>query len=156
MNQDTKRTVLWCFLAFFGVVLLVNAGMVTLALESYTGLVTKHPYEEGLAYNKVVRAEAAQKALGWRGRLAFTPVPDIEGHAAARFRFTLRDAKGALLHPETLHIALVRPTQSGMDFSHDLKRADIIVFPARGLWEAQVVARIDDKVFHSTKRVVLP
>jgi nitrogen fixation protein FixH len=60
------RHVLACLLAFFGTVMAVNAVMVTIALDSWTGLTTRTAYNDGLAYNETIADVARQSALGWR------------------------------------------------------------------------------------------
>ncbi|MBC7169041.1 FixH family protein [Phenylobacterium sp.] len=52
--------------AFFGVIITVNAVFLTVALRSYPGEVSVTPYEDGLAYNSRLAQQAAQKKLGWR------------------------------------------------------------------------------------------
>ena len=56
----TARHVWWYFVAFFGFIAAVNAAMVTIAIRTHSGVVSEHPYEEGLAYNAVVHAEKMQ------------------------------------------------------------------------------------------------
>lgn len=73
MSALTKRDKLipWYFVLFFVVIGAVNAVMVTLAVRTHTGTVTDHPYEKGLAYNKVVDAANAQEKLGWKSDIRF-------------------------------------------------------------------------------------
>jgi nitrogen fixation protein FixH len=156
MNETPKSWVPWYFVAFFGFIALVNAGMITVALQTHTGLVTDQPYEKGLAYNEVVQAEAAQHALGWHATLTFMPLPKTHDKAGGRFVFTLKDANGKELRPQVLRIFFTRPTQSGMDFVHDMALSSDIIFPARGLWEARVIARIAGRPYQYAKRVVIP
>ena len=60
------RHVLFCFLAFFGLVALVNAVFVTLALTSFSGVETEDAYRRGLAYNETLAAAQAQKDRAWQ------------------------------------------------------------------------------------------
>ena len=60
------------FAAFFGVVFAVNGIMVFMALSSWSGLSTDHPYERGLRYNKTLEAMAQRDALGWQETIVFT------------------------------------------------------------------------------------
>ena len=60
------RWIPWAFVAFFGVVLAVNAVMIWVAFVTWPGLETTSAYQKGLAYNRTLAASQAQEALGWR------------------------------------------------------------------------------------------
>ena len=51
-NPHKGTWVLFSFVAFFGVIIAVNSVFITTALNSHSGVVTKQPYEKGLAYNQ--------------------------------------------------------------------------------------------------------
>lgn len=57
--------VLLIFVAFFGVVIAVNAWFITDAYRTFPGETSVTPYEDGLAYNAALRQKQAQEALGW-------------------------------------------------------------------------------------------
>lgn len=59
--------------AFFGVVISVDAAFVTMALRTYPGEVSKTPYEDGVAYNQRLTQEAAQAQLGWEATAEAKP-----------------------------------------------------------------------------------
>lgn len=137
----------WYFVAFFVFIGAVNAVMVTLALDTKTGTVTEHAYEKGLAYNEVISATAAQAALGWKGEII------LSGETLS---FTLRDAEGKLLTPDTLKATLTRPTNEGMDFSTTLTDGKAtLAFPQKGLWEIRIFATLGAHKFQQAKRVVV-
>lgn len=56
----------WVFVGAMLVVVLVNAVMITYAINSYSGLAVDKPYERGVRYNDVLAAQKGQDALGWR------------------------------------------------------------------------------------------
>ena len=138
----------WYFVAFFVFIGAINAIMVTLALDTSTGVTTEHAYEKGLAYNEVVSATAAQEALGWKGEIILL--------ADNTLQFTLRDAEGKLLTPDTLKARLTRPTSEGMDFAATLTGGKApLAFPQKGLWEIRVFATLGTHKFQQAKRVVV-
>lgn len=150
MSTETKpfgRTVLFYFLGFFGVMLAANLVMATLAVKTMSGLVTDHPYEKGLAYNKVVAEEKKQEALGWSG--------DID-YKDGKLSFVLRDHAGKEIKPESVKAWIVRPTRDGMDFTAELINGVATVkFPAEGLWEVHVDAFYDGHNYQQSRRIVV-
>ncbi len=143
----TGRRVWWYFVAFFGLVVSVNAVMVTLAIRTHSGIVTEHPYEKGLAYNQVVEAEKQQEALGWKG---------IINYKNNALFFDLRDQNNQAITPERTTATITRPTQQGMDFTIELKNTETPVdFPAKGLWEVRVDAVHEGVHYQQSKRIVV-
>lgn len=143
----TGRRVFSYFVAFFGFIVAVNAVMITLALRTHSGMVTDHPYEKGLAYNRVVEAEQEQAALGWKSTLNY------EG---GMLHFELRDRENNLIVPDKLTANFTRPSRQGMDFSVEMKAADAIVdFPVRGLWEVRVVAVHQGVHYQKSRRIIV-
>jgi nitrogen fixation protein FixH len=143
----TGWRVWWYFVAFFGFIAAVNAVMVTLAVHTHSGTVTDHPYEKGLAYNKVVDAETKQEALGWKGTIDYK---------SGALHFELRDKNNQPLAWEKAIATITRPTQQGMDFTVELKGSGTLIdFPARGLWEVRVHAEHAGDHYQQSKRIVL-
>lgn len=143
----TGKQVAWYFVAFFGFVGLINAVMITFAVRTHSGLVTDHPYEKGLAYNKVVEAENNQNTLGWKSTL------DYKNGALS---FSLRDKNNRIINPEKVTATITRPTQQGMDFSVVLKGNEThINFPAKGLWEVRADAMFKGVHYQQSKRIVV-
>lgn len=70
----TGRHVLAMFVAFFGVIFLVNGYFLARALSTHTGVVSVEPYRKGLAYNGRIRADEVQAALGWKDAVAIEAV----------------------------------------------------------------------------------
>lgn len=59
--------------AFFAVVIGVDAGFLVAAYRSHPGQVAPRPYEAGLIYNAELKRQRAQAALGWRAGAAAIP-----------------------------------------------------------------------------------
>jgi nitrogen fixation protein FixH len=57
--------VLATFVAFFGVIFVVNGSMIYNAVSTYGGLVSKEPYRKGLHYNERIAASERQAQLHW-------------------------------------------------------------------------------------------
>jgi len=145
-RREGKKFALYLLLAFL-VVLAVNAVMVTVAIKSFTGLTTDHPYEKGIAYNKVVAAEEAQEKLGWQGNIAY------ENGVVS---FTLKDKGEKAIKPEKTTVEITRPTQAGMDFSVELVGGKAEVqFPAKGLWELRAKTSYKGNDYQISKRIVV-
>lgn len=148
MTQALRdRLIPWYFVLFFIVVAAVDAVMVTLAVTTHTGTVTDHPYEKGLAYNKVVEAAAAQEKLGWKASLT---------QASGHIRFTLRDASGSLLTPETLTFRFTRPLQPEMDYETQVPPGGAAAAPQAGLWQILIIARLGSVTYQHQQRLVIP
>lgn len=135
------------FAAFFGVVFAVNGIMVFMALSSWSGLSTDHPYERGLRYNKTLEAMAQRDALGWQETIVFTqpsaePLPAVSNGAASngaasdgaasrasgagdegqgRITLEMRDRDGELLEGLLVAGQIWRPTNEGFDRPIELK-----------------------------------
>lgn len=65
--------VLFAVLAFFGLVIAVNAAFIFVALETNTGVVANEPYRKGLRYNERIEFDREQAALGWKHALSLSP-----------------------------------------------------------------------------------
>jgi nitrogen fixation protein FixH len=143
----TGKQVALYFVAFFGFIAIVNAAMVTLAIRTNSGVVTEHPYEKGLAYNKIIDAEKKQEELG---------LNNVLNYKDGMLHFELRDKNNKIITPESATVTITRPTMQGMDFVIELKGIDTAIdFPAKGLWELRVNAKIDGNNYQQSKRIVI-
>ncbi len=136
--------------AFFGVIIAVNAVFLTLALRSYPGEVSVTPYEDGLAYNSRLAQQARQARLGWRAAARAEPGAVL---------VEIADRVGRPVDGVTLRGRLQRPaTQAG--------RIDIAfseVAPGRyraeaaadaGAWDLWVQATDDQgRLFEAERRL---
>lgn len=79
----------WIFVGGMLVVVVVNIGLVTMALRTYPGVTVQGSYDRGRAYNLVLAEAARQDALGWTAAVALRAgriavgVTDREGRAVA-------------------------------------------------------------------------
>jgi len=132
----------WSFVAFFVVVVGVNAGMMTAAFSTFTGLSTANHYRRGVSYNKALEAEAAQRTRGWQATTGFVQTGPRKG----RLVVTFTDRAGELLLSLDVTARIVRPTNAGSDFSIPLRPlgdgryAADIAFPLAGQWRAEILA----------------
>lgn len=101
----TGRHVFLMFLAFFGAVIATNVVFVRLAVSSFPGEEVKKSYYQGLHYNEVLEARAAQDAVGWSVVLVSQPAALSNG----ALRLKLVDSSGAPVDGATLTGSLVRP-----------------------------------------------
>lgn len=98
--------VLGIMVAFFAVVIAVDAVFLNLAITTHPGEVSKTAYEDGLAYNKTLVNQSRQQALGWRVQV---------GQAeAGKVRIRFLDRQDQLVKGLALKARLVRPaTEQG-------------------------------------------
>lgn len=64
-KELTGRHVLLMLLAFFGVMLAVNAYFTVAAVKTFRGEDVKRSYRQGLDYNQTLQERAQQSELGW-------------------------------------------------------------------------------------------
>lgn len=162
MPQDGRRTggraIPWLFAGFFGVVIAANAVMVYLAVSSFTGLQTEDHYLRGLAYNRVLEADRAQRALGWQVAVDFRPTGARRGRIVAE----ARDAAGTPLADAVVVAHLVRPAASGHDMDVILTagpegtHAAEVELPLPGLWELQTRIVHRSGVYRLAQRISAP
>ena len=74
MQSSLKgRDVLIMMLIFFGVVIGVNALMITYAVTTFSGEDAAHSYVQGLHFNSTLAARNAQHKAGWQARIETAP-----------------------------------------------------------------------------------
>lgn len=70
--EFTGKHMLACMVCFFGVIIVVNFFMATMASRTWTGLVVKNSYVASQQFNVDLAASAAQAAKGWRSVVAYS------------------------------------------------------------------------------------
>jgi len=151
------RWIPWAFVAFFGVVLAVNAVMIWVAFVTWPGLETTSAYQKGLAYNRTLAAAKAQQALGWRVDLDLATADGRQ----ARLKLTLADRYGDLIEDARVTAAFVRPTDAGHDVELVLPHDHGGVYdaeaalPLAGVWELPLVAESRGDTYRLRRRVYL-
>lgn len=135
LRPEKGTWVLLSFIAFFAVIVSVNTVFITSALNTHSGVVTKQPYEKGLAYNAYLEKAQSQPVLTQRSEFK-----------NGTLRWILSDAGGKPLQAEVSAL-LIRPIKDGHDFQTPLKQISPGVYavpldlPMKGRWEAQLTAR---------------
>lgn len=129
--------------AFFLVVIAVDAGFLVMAYRTFPGEVSRTPYEDGTAYNKKLAQLAAQAKLGWTVAAGLNP----DGEVLVR----VRDRAGAPVTGLAGQAKLERPaTESGRITPRFAEAApgDYLARPGRlmGAWDLTVV--LTDKAGH--------
>jgi nitrogen fixation protein FixH len=87
----TGWKVLAIFVGFFMTVFIVDGVMAFKAVRTFSGEVTPHPYERGVAYNKEIAEGRAQAARDWKVDAHVTRT----GPREAAIEVVARDAAGA-------------------------------------------------------------
>jgi nitrogen fixation protein FixH len=135
----TGRKMLITIVAFFGVIIAVNGLMLTLAVQSFGGLVVGNSYVASQNFNEDVAAARIQPIRGWQ--LSLSSAPD------ARIALEVKDEDGLALRGLTLTLEMARPTHERgtvvldpVEVSAGLYSAPVALPPGR--WIATV--RTDD------------
>jgi nitrogen fixation protein FixH len=141
-RQLTGRNVLHLVVGFFAVVGTANAAMIWLAQDTFPGLVNPNAYRDGLAYNQVLAAHAAQAALGWRVDV------DLDGEGPDRTVMAkFRDSLGSPIAGLDVTATLIRPVVEGRDVRVALAERipgiyrGAVTVAVPGNWRLAVVAR---------------
>ncbi|WBK01495.1 FixH family protein [Methylocystis parvus] len=115
--------VLAMMVGFFLCVGAVNGVMIYKAVKTFSGEVTPHPYEKGLAYNQDIARAREQAARDWRVEARVTRLPTGE----TEFRVTARDADGVEITGVEMSGLLAAPA----DLSKDLRVTLVETAPGR-------------------------
>ncbi|HEY0600398.1 FixH family protein [Brevundimonas sp.] len=137
--------------AFFVVVIGVDAGFLVMAYRSHPGQVAARPYEAGLIYNAELERLRAQEALGWRAGAAAR---------AGGLEVVMQDRDGRSLAGLRVVATLQRPaTEQG--------RRDLILEetapgvyaaarPLSGTWDVRIAAAGAGERFVAERRLTWP
>ena len=147
----------WIFVGFFGVVLAVNATMIYVAVDTWTGLwgESGSRYQQGLQYNDRLADVAEQAAMGWTVDHGF----DRGDPRAGTLWVTLQDAYDTALTRAEVTARLVRPTHTGHDFAVPLtaigdgRYAATVSVPLSGQWEVDIIADHARGTYRLTDRI---
>lgn len=114
----TGRHVLVGFVAAFGVIFAVNGMLIFKALSTFDGIEVPDAYQRGRAYNHVLEAMEAQKALGWSGAVSI----DDNGRAhEARLIVQFSGRDGTALRDLKIRGSFWRPVAGGADQEQTLR-----------------------------------
>jgi len=144
----------WIFVAFFAVVISVNAVMITIATGTFTGLDTKDHYRKGLAYNDALEGVRKQAAMGW--------VADVSA-TDSRLVVLFRDKEGQALTGLAVTGTMTRPTTVEEDTPLDAfsevapgRYEAALALSKKGQWDARLLAVKGDQTFQLVERLVIP
>ncbi len=155
----TGGKVLAMVLAFFGLIITVNLGiLLPNAIGTFRGLETDSAYRVSQEYNQRLAAAAAQQALGWD--VGAHVERDAEGIVVAAI--TTRDRDGAPLSPMDGEVTLARPADRNLDQAMPLTLTGYGTYEARfdgvaaGQWDLVLnFVKDGERVFHSRNRIIL-
>ncbi|MFY7777774.1 MAG: FixH family protein [Elstera sp.] len=151
------RWIPWCFLAGFGVVLIANGTLLYFATRQPVGLVIEKPYENGIAYNKILAAGRVQAKLGWGAQILASDFNAVEGRA--RFQLLVTDANGPL-DAVVVQLTLTRPLEGNslptVSLPVEAGRAQVTLNGLRpGQWAARMVIRQGEAQAVIEQRMIL-
>jgi nitrogen fixation protein FixH len=147
------RKVLAGLVAFFAFVALVNGAFVYVAMRTHPGLSADNAYQTGLAYNRVLAAAAAQRALGWRVTLAV-------GNGSGDLTVSIVDRYANPVDSPDVTVEWRRPIHGAEDRRVALERVGPGVYRAdlppnaKGYWDAIVrIVRPDGAEYRVERRL---
>jgi nitrogen fixation protein FixH len=133
------RHVLWGLIGFFGVMFIVNAIFVYLALATFSGGDTSNPYRKGLHYNDTLKAQERQTERGWQTEVEYDD-------KTRQLRLSFLDKTAAPITGLRIDAKLSRPATDREDRRIDLAEVSQGVYAATvdlapGLWVISVSSR---------------
>ena len=152
----TGRFVLFCMIAFFAVIALVNAVMIRFAVTTFGGVETSSSYQAGLAYTREAASAHTQDALNWQVNARVRPSAGM-----TQVEVDARDAAGGALAGLQAAARLERPTDRRVDQVVALSENGAGQFRGTagslaGQWDLIIeLSRDGERVFRSRNRVVL-
>jgi nitrogen fixation protein FixH len=137
------RHVLLGLIVFFGVMLLVNAIFLDLAVTTYSGGDRSNAYQKGLHYNATLEAAKLQSERGWRTELAYD-------ERTGRLILKVLDRAAAPVTGLHVAVSLERPATDRNDRKVALKELGEGVYAATidlapGAWVVAIVSRPERK-----------
>jgi len=156
-REITGWTVLALMLAFFGVVIGVNAFMAHEALSTFSGVETDSSYRAGQTFERDVAMAKAQDAKHWQVDAKVTPTAG----GGASLDIAARDAAGKPLAGMVATALFARPIDRQLDRSITVSEDapghfhGVAEIPA-GQWDLIIeLSRQGDRLFRSKNRVVI-
>jgi nitrogen fixation protein FixH len=138
--------------AFFVVIVGVNAVFLTMAYRTHPGQVAPRPYEAGLLYNTELERLRVQEALGWRAALEARPdavivlLQDRDGQPLRGLKVT-----ATLLRPATEQGRSVLTLTETAPGQYSGPRAGL-----SGVWDARIDATGGGHSFMAERRLTWP
>jgi nitrogen fixation protein FixH len=156
-RQLTGRMVLTMILAFFAVIIGVNAFMAHEALSTFRGVDADSAYKAGQLFEHEVALAKAQDAQHWQVDAKVAPAAD----GTAVLEIAALDASGAPLSGMTATVVFARPTDRHLDRTMTVSedgpghyRGAVAI--ESGQWDLILeLSRRGDRLFRSKNRVVI-
>lgn len=133
------------FFILFVVVASVNAGFIMASLNSFSGLTSENAYYDGLDYNQVLEASAAQQERGWISNVTASngqlqvDLMDRQEQALGGLTVTAIAMRRANDHDDVpLSLVEIAPGRYAADFT----------FPVKGQWDIDLRARLGDQLVY--------
>ncbi|MAZ75684.1 MAG: hypothetical protein CMH31_00095 [Micavibrio sp.] len=139
IEKNDGRFILLCFVAFFALIIIVNSIFIYHALSTHSGVVTKKPYETGLAFNDILQKAKTQPNIKHK-------VSYIDG--VLRWNLPITNA--------SVIVSIMRRVQDGQDFDITLQHVGNGVYEAKpimplsGTWTAKLKATWDNQQFQTS------
>lgn len=164
ISQSNKRAFRnpWVLggLALIGTVLAVNVTMITLAVTTNPGLVSKDYYERG-RYNErhYLQRVAARSALGWSANLELPA--SIQLGALQTYRIVVVDQVGEPLRGAEVVLNAFRPSDAKADFSLPLEEVGAgiyqvaVEFQLKGIWDLLIDVKQGEKTLELPRRITV-
>jgi nitrogen fixation protein FixH len=156
-KELTGRTVLFCFLGFFGIIVAMNAVLIRAATTTFGGVETPSAYKVGLAFNREIAAARAQEARHWAVEAKVTRNP--QGDAV--LSVNVRDRNGAPPNSITLAARVAHPADTRRDQTVAMRKItpgsfDGVVHAEPGQWDLVIdISHGGERLFRSKSRVTL-
>jgi nitrogen fixation protein FixH len=152
----TGRMVLFCLIAFFAVISIVNGIMIRAAVTTFGGVETGSAYQAGQAFKHEADAARAQDSRHWQVKASLRPAEgktliEIDARDAAGSTLTGLAATAHLHHPANRRAdqTVILSEGSSGHFSGIAERVT-------GQWDVLIeLSRGGERVFRSRNRVVL-
>jgi nitrogen fixation protein FixH len=151
----TGRTVLICFLGFFGIVFAMNFYMVRVAVSSFSGVETESSYKAGLSFKNDIAASQAQDSRHW------SVDATLQRGDNSGVVITARGPQGQALTGLTAEVRLAHPTDKRRDVVLELVELtpgqfkNLTPMP-EGQWDLVIgLKREAETVFRSKSRISL-
>lgn len=152
----------WLFVGAFAVIIAVNGTMAYIAVDSWTGLETKNPFQRAQAYNQELEQKSLQTKLGWTAQVSHKPVAAPVNADGGFINLTIVDAGGQGVAALAIDALAVRPTHEGYDRPLEFIERGPGVYvapedlPLPGQWELRITATRGDDVFKLRQRIQVP
>lgn len=156
--EISGRMVFAMLIAFFGVIMTVNAIMAHYAISTFAGLETESSYKAGLAFRSEGDAAERQEALGWSVDVSMAPPAAGDER---RIVVEVRDKAGNALNGLDIQARMLHPTDARQDATVQLVglgrgRYGGEAVAHAGQWDLQLdLTQGGERKFRSRNRIVV-